>query len=663
MRIHLLLATLMLVCFVTAAWPAAPPLESLRQWDPSESWEGGKDHDARLDRPVAFWRAGLSLEEVFAGIEQQTGVKLRFFPEGDENRRVRVHLFLNQEEPPSLRGLMAQLMWVVDCPFFLAEEPEGKTYYLMSTSMAAGAGESLAARVEAIWKAREGRWHEIGGKVGEYREALDLPREELIEKYRGTDDLLLLNLLDPERRAATRFVCRQAEDRLFEPHDMPGEHGEVFGVGNTVSSGSFTKEDITDLAAAFSLPESALRDPEMAFDLHLEVVGRLTIGASPEYTQRSGQRTTVRIGPYVIADLTDEFELSAEDRLALRRALGEDIPTDEKSSRLQELKQEITAAKQARARDRLKAERALSPHAEEELAGVSVTLRGVARDFPVTPWTAQEAVARATGKHVVSDGMLWSGRYLYPPVPGVGETPTTRTALAVLDSFTHQPLGTGLRTPSWEWGDAGRFLRFRTADRDTWRAAMPPPEFVTWVDALLAPHLPDAETLAARKRMELSIPVGLVHAVRMIGKLSDVQLQFGREVNCGDPADLVNIVRHEAMGPFLNEASMKPKLTRFLASLTDEQWAQLKGAGLCYDPDLNPDQRKRLTAAMASTRTTYDLSSLVLTLDPVEEKNPYYLLHLKMRTPTGPEKRIRWDWSLECAPRALQVEAWSPGGE
>ncbi len=133
---------LMLIGLVATAWPASPPLESLRQWDPSASWEGGRDYDARLNRPVAFWRAGLSLEEVFAGVEQQAGVKLSFFPEEDENRRMRVHLFLNQEEPPSLRELMAQLMWVVDCPFFLAEESEGKTYYLMSTSMAAGAEES-----------------------------------------------------------------------------------------------------------------------------------------------------------------------------------------------------------------------------------------------------------------------------------------------------------------------------------------------------------------------------------------------------------------------------------------------------------------------------------------------------------------------------------------
>nr|NIN64343.1 hypothetical protein [Anaerolineae bacterium]NIN94628.1 hypothetical protein [Anaerolineae bacterium]NIQ77691.1 hypothetical protein [Anaerolineae bacterium] len=82
----------------------------MSQWEPGESYQGGSDYDSRLDHSVQFWVAGASLATVFADIERQTGVRLGFLPEGDENTRVRVHLFLNRQDPPTLREFMAQLM-------------------------------------------------------------------------------------------------------------------------------------------------------------------------------------------------------------------------------------------------------------------------------------------------------------------------------------------------------------------------------------------------------------------------------------------------------------------------------------------------------------------------------------------------------------------------
>ena len=64
-------------------------------WHPSESWPGGKQFDPRLDQSVSFWGAGIPLKDVFAGVKEQTGVEIGFFPPGDANERICVTLYLN----------------------------------------------------------------------------------------------------------------------------------------------------------------------------------------------------------------------------------------------------------------------------------------------------------------------------------------------------------------------------------------------------------------------------------------------------------------------------------------------------------------------------------------------------------------------------------------
>lgn len=307
LHVALLVATAMmsLSAFATASQSDMTP------WRPDESYAGKAQADSRLDKPVRFWGAGILLADVFSQVREQTGVEIGFYPENDENRRVPVHLFLNPKNPPTLRSLMAQLSWVVDCPFLAADSPEGRSYYLMSSSVGAGAQERLQKAVEEIWEARKGRWQAIGSKLDEYRQALDLPRDGLIDRYRSKDDLMLLNLLDPARRAATQFMCRHAT--AIQAPEMPGEQagaGELEGFGQTVPSTDFTDDDITDLKAAFGLPDSVLRDPGMAFDIHVEAVGRLRVNAAPEYTQKAGRPSDGHFGPYLIADLTDGFALS-----------------------------------------------------------------------------------------------------------------------------------------------------------------------------------------------------------------------------------------------------------------------------------------------------------------------------------------------------------------
>ncbi len=564
MRMLLPITVLVLLGGLTDAWSAGPLLESTSQWEPGRSYEGKSDYDWRLDHPVEFWVAGASLATVFADIERQTGVRIGFLPEGDENSRVRVHLFLNPQDPPTLRELMAQLMWVVDCPFFATDTPEGKAYYLMSTSIAGGASQNFQARVEAIWEARKGRWVEIDDKLEEYRLALRLSPEEVIERYRGHDDLFLLNLLDPARRAVAEFMCRHAKAIQFPQVQIPDGIGELEGFGKTIPASSFTSEDISGLTLASGLPESVLRDPNAAFDIYVEAVGRLRVNMAPDSPQKWRESAQGRAGPYLLVDLTDGFVLSAAEELALRRALGEKIPPDQEASYLERLEQELAAEKRERERLRLDIERSLSQGVKDLLATTSLTLQNIDRSFPITPWIAQEAVARATGMNVVSDGLLWSGRYDYGHPPYGEEKTVTLTALTVLDSFTHEPVATGLCRPSWEWGDAGDFLHFRTADRDIWRAAMLPQGFIDSVDRLLQPQLPEPAVLAEQTRFQASIPVEPMNTARMLGQLSNLQMSFGTDINYGDPTQLATIIRHQAIAQILDGATTRPKLARFL---------------------------------------------------------------------------------------------------
>lgn len=52
------------------------------QWLPSESYAGGKQYDARLDRPVKLWGAGIPVKKAFAEITAQTGVDVTCYPAG-----------------------------------------------------------------------------------------------------------------------------------------------------------------------------------------------------------------------------------------------------------------------------------------------------------------------------------------------------------------------------------------------------------------------------------------------------------------------------------------------------------------------------------------------------------------------------------------------------
>jgi hypothetical protein len=218
-----------------------------------------------------------------------------------------------------------------------------------------------------------------------------------------------------------------------------------------------------------------------------------------------------------------------------------------------------------------------------------------------------------------------------------------------------------MRRPSWEWGDAGDFLRFRTADRDIWRAAMLPQEFLDWVDSLLKPHLPDPVALVKETRLQFSMPIGLVHMTRMLGKLSDLQMRFGADISYGDPRELVTIVRHQAVRHLIYGAMVRPKFTRLLASLSDAQWEQVKGNGLRCDYDLSPEQHKLLTAAIQrSGGTPPRLTDRVITLDREAETSGFYSVLCTASTLGRDGRNVGWSSRLPYANKDLRVDALAP---
>ncbi len=117
----------MLGVSVLLAGTARASEPALNLWKPDDSSPGGRQYDARLDRPIEFWAAGMTLAEVFDGVRAQTAVPVSFAtPEPDA--RVRVTLFLNPKRPPTVRELFTQFRWVLDGNFTVSGCGESATY-------------------------------------------------------------------------------------------------------------------------------------------------------------------------------------------------------------------------------------------------------------------------------------------------------------------------------------------------------------------------------------------------------------------------------------------------------------------------------------------------------------------------------------------------------
>ena len=614
---------------LVAAGPAAMPNDAapaLVQWLPQESYEGGKQYDARLDLPVRFWRAGLSLAEAFASIRDQTGVEIAFYPRGDENERVRVNLYLNPERPPTLRDLLAQLMWVVDCAFSVYRADDGEpVYYLMSTSIADGAEARLARILEEAQRRQNEEWErdlyqrreKALAKLDELRSAMGLSTKELVERYRGVDDWALLALLDPDRRRQLEFVfdlpeqeyarlCHGGLIRKWEDW-TPEQRARLREIlGPTRDWWELAPEQRQARGAA-GVGEGNWAD-EAALSVTIGPIdfGYLSIDATeipPEGEDWSpgGLHTSA---PRIL--LVDRPDGSGWAGLEVRRLLGETV-TDEEREAASEAASEARAERwRQEARERLdaqvQAQGGPRRTVAERLATHAVVWEPYANH---TLWQVQEAVARLSGMHVVSDCFAQPPRPLLPYDLEDRETGRVSllralqmacTGVEVITVFDPE-LVTYL---SWEWGDAGDFLRFRSRARDLWRASMLPLEVEEELDGLLASCL---EEQATREDLaeSLKVPNDLRRASRLAKRLTDMQLDYGGKLICGDPSHPVEALRTEFRAMVLGALADR-ELLRALADLSDAQWQRLEQEGVTVGRDLPETDALRWRAGSLERR-------------------------------------------------------------
>ncbi|MBN1458400.1 MAG: hypothetical protein JXA57_02615 [Armatimonadetes bacterium] len=564
-----------------------PGGQTLYAWEAHESWPGGEQDDPRLDAVVTCWRAAVSFPDLFADLTQQTGVSLDCWPPGDQNERVRVHVFLNPEEPPTLRELLVQLSWVTDCAFGCTGAGDTTRYYLLSTSIAQSAAADLEQSEAEKKQQCEDLVQSLKDTTAELEEALQLSRQEAIDLYHGRDDALLLTLLDPARRAAAQVVLRPENlPRLldgirFNPALPPGSHS----FGSNINIAPLPEESREAIRTAFPDYDVDYDDPKAWCPLIVDSLGRVQLG-SPRYHGDPPSNGLDGLVPVI--DLSSDIDSRPKDEIALRRALEEHIsPTEEEA---------YVAGREAVI--------ALQQAAERESGGKSLSremrdlLGGTVFSLPPgthAVWTIEEEVARTAGLHIVSDGLLDAQAAVASRDSSVREV----TALHALEEFCHAPGRNFTRSPEWEWRGAGRFLSFRTANRDVWRAAMLPETLLDWLDSqiqiCLSPPTEDGEGISAT---EFDLPVEPEGWTYWIGSLSDLQLHYGALVPYGEPGDLCDAARRATWKAAFALAGENPPMMRFLGSLHASQWQAAYAGTLQCPTGLSPSQVELLEAAI-----------------------------------------------------------------
>jgi hypothetical protein len=479
-----------------------------------------------------------------------------------------------------------QLAWVTECSFSVAEEDGQKAYYLMATSVGRGAGDALKAREEQARRDAASRQQAIQDKLSELQDALQLPRDEVIARYQGKDDRMLLDLLDAARRGAALIAVHRVLPWLdtirFAPED------DHYGYGYTL--GLLDEDERAAYIAAFGANEIELQDPWVSAGAHITPSAGTLRLVSPRKLNEAGEVVPAAkhtADEYTVLDLRPGATLQPEEQIALRRALGEQISPAQEKAYVERRSAEIAVVKQA---EEIKASgAALSPHAAELLAQTALAL-GKGRDYP--SWRIEEEVARATGMHVISDGLLCASASV-----GSGESGRV-AALDALKAFCAQKTSGLMRSPEWEWGDAGSFLRFRTANRDVWRAAMLPQPTVDWLGQQIGPFLPEPEDRP--KAASFTLPIDPQQWTWQFGRCSDLQIQYGAQVLQGDPRDLEEITRRATWGAASDLATQAGfALLRFLGGMESDQWQLMRAGNLRWPDDVTPDQGRLLEQVLA----------------------------------------------------------------
>jgi len=592
------------VCFLLLAAAVCPAYESPAvPWLPSASYQSRRQYDPRLDRPVHLWGAGMLLADVFDSIESQTEVVISCSPPGNENERVPVSMFLNQEDPPTLRAVLAQLSWVLECDFSCEGEEGQQTYLLMHTSIGDGAAARLQRKSDERIQARLEIPDRLKAKLAEVQEGLKFSREEAIQRYRGKDDALLLTLLDPQRRAAAQVVCRHTETVGRFPESFQRVLRQRSFAGSIAPWGDgffdLSPEDLADLMTAFGVSmEEMSSTGHINIETGLESAPRKNRGwVNLVCNQGVGEDMVPHV--WTVAAVGGDQIMSPEDQLALRRLLGETFSESQAERFLEQCKRDNAATWAERQKRLREAANPLSAEAQQRLSAAEVPL---AEGREYLPWAVQEEIAKATGLNVIADALCWMEvRTDSPDQPAA-----TGSAAAALEALWHPSVGlVELRGPLWEWGDAGTFLRFRAADREVWRAAAAAPTLIEQIDGLLVRSVASAQ--AERRRViDAAIPLQPKELCYLFGSLTELQHTYGRYRNYGDPSDARNLARHAFLAAALQSA--KAGALRFGGSLTSNQWRQLREGGLTSPDDLT-DAQLSLLAEMLSP-SPVDLETL-----------------------------------------------------
>jgi len=693
-------------------------------WQPSLSYQGQAQFDARLDKPVLFWRAGVPLREVFADLTRQNGVGFDFLaPEADEPRLC-VTLYLNPQQPCSLREVMAQLSWVTGCKFAYSEpDTGGKAYHLLWSSVGQGAAEKLAAETAARQEQfraerqaqQEAQRATTAAALQEARTGLALSQEDAIARYRGVNDALLLNLLDPSRRAALGLLADLPEnDVLAAPADGPRG-----GRGQMVSRewSAWSPEQQTSLKQALGLEQQWPKEGQVYIMMGAgrggalmaivrteggtEVLGRLS-GLLASGSLRRGQEADLRryLGEPEppLAGQADQ----AASAQAQQQAPGRQPGGGRWQQWAQQREQWVQQREQAMAEAR-----ALSPEREALLA--SLTLPAASGD---SLWQLQEAVAVATGLDVISD-CFWPPRGGFSP-PGRG--PDSAEPANALDALSaacfDQPQGFGRGFPGFpggmgggedlgqQWGDAGDFLRFRSQRPDIWRAALLPADVQSQLDTWLAPFVareiraPSAPAgsnrrtgssasrgqasagrsrqgavpttqqpqITARRGPDSSPLAGDLEKIGWLAShLNDLQIRLGGAIPYEDPTDPAGARLQALRRATLGQIGFRLPLFRLVGSFTPEQWARLRGDGLRWGYDLTPEQQSfDLSRMVAGAVPENRMQDLVIRLGQSEERTIELPDSTQLTIPAAPAINFTLDGTL--VDQIALTSAGGPGG-
>ena len=607
------LLPLLLICLGAVASPAAEERDSsavspvtlgdlsLIPWQPSDSYEAHEQFDSRLDATVQLWRAGMPLQELFADLAQQTGVRLDFWPPGTDDARVCVTCYLNPQHSPSLRAVMTQLSWVTGCIFAYRDGPsDRRVYYLLGTSIGQGVAEKLAAQSEAQmeqfrrdWEARrEAEGKSAAGALEESRKALVLSREEAIARYRGANDALLLNLLDPSRRAALSLLVDLPEADADEL--VRGRFGMVWREWS-----------------AWSADQQAVLKQALGLEQKWPKEGKVYVlvgtgqGGTVSAMVQAGQMPSM-LG--TVTGVLSSGSVSADREMALRRYLGEAVtaPQEEAVRKQQQEAQEAQWAawreqRVQQAEQAAREARTLSSARQSLLMALSLSPESASNAL----WQLQEAVAKATGLNLVSD-CFWlpSGQFagrFFRPRDLASQSTNALDALSAACAGRGGGFGPGFgggqsEDLGLEWGDAGAFLVFRSKRADIWRAAMLPADVQTQLNAWLEPYL--GSPGGSPQTGDAPLAGDIEKLSWLAGRLNDIQVWLGGTVVYENPADPTASRRQAMRRATLQQLGMALPFFRLMATFTPEQWTRVKAEGLRWGYDLTPDQQSSVGPPM-----------------------------------------------------------------